>query len=63
MMRKPYSISLNEKDLAIYKKVHEKTGYGVTEIFRKMLYSLEKVIDAPSPTVQAPPEQTNTEEE
>ena len=49
-MRKTFSISLNEKDYGILQKVNQnrtETGlkpYGVTEIFRRMLYAIEKKI-------------------
>ena len=44
-MYKHHSIALNQKDQAIYEKVNKATGLAVTAIFRKMLYSLEKVTD------------------
>ena len=46
-MYKHHSIALNQKDQAIYEKVNKATGLAVTAIFRKMLYSLEKVVDTP----------------
>ena len=47
-MYKHHSIALNQKDQAIYEKVNKATGLAVTAIFRKMLYSLEKVVDTPT---------------
>ena len=44
-MYKHHSIALNQKDQAVYEKVNKATGLAVTAIFRKMLYSLEKVVD------------------
>ena len=44
-MYKHHSIALNQKDQAVYEKVNKATGLAVTAIFRKMLYSLEKVLD------------------
>ena len=61
-MYKHHSIALNQKDQAVYEKVNKATGLAVTAIFRKMLYSLEKVVDTPTeqPTEQ-PSEPTEKE--
>ena len=58
-MYKHHSIALNQKDQAIYEKVNKATGLAVTAIFRKMLYSLEKVVDTP----QTPTETTIQQEQ
>jgi len=41
---KHHSIALNKKDQELFEAVHKQTGYGVTEIFRKMLYAIEKTL-------------------
>ena len=60
-MYKHHSIALNQKDQAIYEKVNKATGLAVTAIFRKMLYSLEKVVDTPQTPTEQPAEPTEKE--
>ena len=55
-MYKHHSIALNQKDQAVYEKVNKATGLAVTAIFRKMLYSLEKVVDTPTEQPSEPTE-------
>ena len=57
-MYKHHSIALNQKDQAVYEKVNKATGLAVTAIFRKMLYSLEKVVDT---STEKPAEPTEKE--